>query len=255
MKLSHLIAIPVGLIAAALTFCVNACDRQNVQNTNREEIKDTTADTPKASDAAALKDDITNETPDAPPSAQQPDAKDSVIASEDAMTILLNQLNPPDDEVLTWYGPSIQDVKGRTLDDYGIPKLSAEPLPKNIGGTLYGPITKFKFVAISQPMIVSDSMDSNIVRKVVEQHFGEIQACYESNKTKGGMGKVTVVWLIDDKGSVPKALIKETTLKNKTVESCIIDAVKQWRFPAPKDGGMVQVELPFEFACVGGCPE
>ena len=41
MKLPLFFAIPVGLIAAALTFCVNACDRNNQDDNSRGEVTDT----------------------------------------------------------------------------------------------------------------------------------------------------------------------------------------------------------------------
>ena len=101
---------------------------------------------------------------------------------------------------------------------------------------------------------VSGSIDKRIIQKIVRQHFGELRACYEREvaKIKGLSGKVTVVWIIAGNGSVTKALVKETTMKNKNVETCITNSIMHWRFPAPKGGGMAQVEYPFDFILSGG---
>ena len=96
---------------------------------------------------------------------------------------------------------------------------------------------------------VTGSLDKRIIQKVVRQHMGELRACYEKElaKVKGLHGRIAVVWLISPQGAVTKALVKETTMKNKNVENCIVNSIKFWRFPAPKGGGMVQIEYPFVF--------
>ncbi len=96
---------------------------------------------------------------------------------------------------------------------------------------------------------VTGSLDKRIIQKVVRQHSGELRACYEKelNKIKGLNGRVVVVWLISPQGTVTKALVKESSIKNKNVENCVVNSVKFWRFPAPKGGGIVQIEYPFVF--------
>lgn len=96
---------------------------------------------------------------------------------------------------------------------------------------------------------VSGSLDKRIIQKVVRQHHGELRACYEREvaKIKGLGGTITVVWLISPQGAVTKVIMKGSTMKNKNVEQCVTNAIKFWRFPAPKGGGAVQVEYPFDF--------
>ncbi len=96
---------------------------------------------------------------------------------------------------------------------------------------------------------VSGTLDRITVQKVVRQHFGELRACYEREaiKIKGLAGRIVVVWIIAANGSVTKALVKESTMNNKTVENCVINSVNHWRFPALKNGGMSQIEYPFDF--------
>ena len=56
-----------------------------------------------------------------------------------------------------------------------------------------------------------------------------------------------VKFTINNTGSVIEATIKESTLKNPNVESCITKKIKHWIFPAPKGGGLVVVVYPFVF--------
>ena len=120
------------------------------------------------------------------------------------------------------------------------------------GRTIDRPILPDKDEAKVKPggkIDVSGSLDRLTVQKVVRQHFGELRACYEREaiKIKGLSGRVVVVWIIAANGSVTKALVKETTMKNKTVENCVINSVEHWRFPALKGGGMAKIEYPFDF--------
>ena len=96
---------------------------------------------------------------------------------------------------------------------------------------------------------VTGALDKRIIQKVVRQHSGELRACYEKelNKIKGLNGRVVLYWLISPQGSVTKALVKESTIKNKNVENCVANSVKYWRFPAPKGGGIVAIEYPFVY--------
>lgn len=96
---------------------------------------------------------------------------------------------------------------------------------------------------------VNGSIDKRIIQKVVRQHSGELRSCYERElaKTRDLAGRIVIVWLISPQGMVTKALVKETTMKNKTVEDCIKNSILHWRFPAPKGGGIVQIEYPFVF--------
>ena len=69
----------------------------------------------------------------------------------------------------------------------------------------------------------------------------------ELYKNKELAGQLVLVWIISSQGSVTSASIKESTIKNKRVEDCVVNSIKHWRFPAPKGGGVTQVEFTFEF--------
>ena len=97
------------------------------------------------------------------------------------------------------------------------------------------------------PPEVGGSLDKRVIQKVVRSHFGELRACYEKElaKIKGLSGKVQVTWLVSADGNVANAVVSETTLKNKNVETCIANAIKRWRFPKPTGGAACKVTYPF----------
>ena len=100
------------------------------------------------------------------------------------------------------------------------------------------------------PPDVSGSLDKRPVQKVVRSHFSEVRACldneFERNK-KMGSGKVTVSWKVDETGAASGVTIKETTLKNKRVEDCLVEAISRWRFPKPTGGVWAHIEYSFDF--------
>ena len=49
-------------------------------------------------------------------------------------------------------------------------------------------------------------------------------------------------------GSVATVMVSETTLQNPEMEQCVIDHIKDWVFPAMKNGSAMTVEYPFVFS-------
>lgn len=257
MKLLHLMTIPAGLAAALVSLCINACDKLTTENIVREETQKTSTDSSEDPD---VKDYNTDEEPGvlngALPVEQKQDEDASGSADESEEVVYFHGMPIPaalmlDDEFLTWYGPVIQgnslddpESRVRTLADYGIDKPGSDA-SNGTGRQTYPKVTW------NQPVVTpTGRYDIRAIQKIVRQNLGDFQKCYEAevSKNKELSGIVTAIWLIDDKGSVTKALIKETTLKNKTVESCVVDTIKQLHFPAPKGDGLVKVEQTFNFS-------
>jgi hypothetical protein len=44
---------------------------------------------------------------------------------------------------------------------------------------------------------------------------------------------------------VQQANVSQTSLHNATVERCITQKIRTWKFPEPKGGGIVIVNYPF----------
>jgi len=62
---------------------------------------------------------------------------------------------------------------------------------------------------------------------------------------------VTVLFLIDGAGRIGEALVQQSTMSSEPVESCMINRVRRWVFPAPQGGGTVQVTYPYVFKSSG----
>lgn len=92
-------------------------------------------------------------------------------------------------------------------------------------------------------------LSQEVVGRIVRRHWNEIKYCYEKELAKDPnlYGKVAVFFRIGPVGSVIASQVAETTLGNSAAESCMVEQVKKWRFPAPEGGGVVEVTYPFIF--------
>jgi len=85
---------------------------------------------------------------------------------------------------------------------------------------------------------------------VIRRNLARFKFCYEkqlsSNPNLGG--KVSVYFTIAPTGSVAKAMVRETSMNNATVEGCVNKVMRSLKFPKPKGGGIVVVTYPFVFA-------
>lgn len=97
---------------------------------------------------------------------------------------------------------------------------------------------------------VEGSLDREIIARVIRQHRNEIKFCYEKElqKNKKLAGRITVSFTIAASGSVIIAKVKSSTIKNASVENCVTGKIRRWVFPAPKGGGIVKVNYPFNFS-------
>jgi hypothetical protein len=127
----------------------------------------------------------------------------------------------------------------------GIGALGAGGVGK---GKVGGVVTR----ATSRSVATQGSIDREAVAKVINSHLQEVYACYERAllKDSGLAGKVVLEWTIGTTGSVVAAKTKSSTLRNGSVEGCILSSLKKWQFPAPK-GGVVIISYPFIFNSVG----
>lgn len=128
-------------------------------------------------------------------------------------------------------------------------------------GLRAGPTGPIEFKSGKKPVdiicttceLTAPGYDRDLILKVVRRHQNEIRFCYESqlNQEPSLAGKVTVEWTIGGSGAVASAQIAESGLQNDTVENCILQRVKRWRFPEPKGGEEVAVTFPWVFQVAG----
>lgn len=92
-------------------------------------------------------------------------------------------------------------------------------------------------------------LDRDVIAGVIKTYLGQVLYCYERQLSAHPdlFGKVAVRFTIGPTGSVETQTIGDTTLKNATVEGCILTKVAKWKFPAPMGGTKVMVTYPFLF--------
>jgi metallo-beta-lactamase class B len=88
-----------------------------------------------------------------------------------------------------------------------------------------------------------------IIQRVVGQHSDEVEQCYQHELARQSdlFGRVFVQFTIAATGDVIDSKLLESTMGSPAVESCIVSAVRRWKFPRPTGGGIVGVGYPFLF--------
>jgi TonB family protein len=97
--------------------------------------------------------------------------------------------------------------------------------------------------------VVSEGLDRDIIRRIVSAHINEVAACYNDGLTRDPdlRGRISVEFIIGVDGTVDKSEVKESTLADAAVGTCVITAMKRWKFPRPAGGNSVSVLYPFVF--------
>jgi TonB family protein len=101
---------------------------------------------------------------------------------------------------------------------------------------------------------VRGTLDKEIIRRIVRRHLNEVKFCYQEALLRQPAleGRLVTQFSIAPSGRVLAAVVQSSTLKAVAVESCVVDAIKRWEFPAPERGGLAMVSYPFTFAPAGG---
>jgi hypothetical protein len=127
----------------------------------------------------------------------------------------------------------------------GIGALGAGRIGKGaVGGTVSH--------ATAHSVGAQGSIDKEAVAKVINSHLHEVSSCYErALLTQPGLaGKIVLEWGISTSGNVTSARTKSSTMKSSAVESCILSALKLWKFPPARGAGVI-ISYPFMFNSVG----
>jgi len=104
--------------------------------------------------------------------------------------------------------------------------------------------------AVSPPLRVRHgSVDPDKIREVVSSQREELRSCYErgvlENPNLSGTWTVRIV--IAGNGAVGTASMQSSTLHWLSMERCLLELVRSWRFPPPADGKTAAVDYPFTF--------
>ena len=102
--------------------------------------------------------------------------------------------------------------------------------------------------------IESDGLTGQEIETVIRNSLPQILNCYEtahSNKEFVN-GRITTRWEIDPMGKVKNVEILKDTIKNTSMNQCILNSISTWIFPQPRQKDItrplsVKVRYPFNF--------
>jgi len=103
-------------------------------------------------------------------------------------------------------------------------------------------------ISLSTPVVMG-ALSKEVIQKVINRNKAQIRYCYEVELQRNQKlaGRVMVKWIIAATGAVARVKIRESTMNNSRVDRCIASKIKDWQFPEPAGGGIVEVEYPFVF--------
>ena len=96
---------------------------------------------------------------------------------------------------------------------------------------------------------VEGSLTKEEIEAVIRANLAQIKACYERflQSNRDLAGRVTTNFTISAEGRVTSASVASSDLGSPGAEGCMTGAIRRWKFPLPRGGGVVQVKYPFVF--------
>lgn len=98
---------------------------------------------------------------------------------------------------------------------------------------------------------VQGTLDRELATKVINAHLGQVLSCFERARVVGS-GRLVAQWQVSPEGTVSAAKTKLSSLQSAPLESCVLNALKSWRFPS--GGGVVTAPFIFTAAAVAPPP-
>ncbi|MEZ4385126.1 MAG: TonB family protein [Nannocystaceae bacterium] len=94
---------------------------------------------------------------------------------------------------------------------------------------------------------VEGALDKDIIRRIVRAHINEVRACYNQGLTRDPFlsGRVAVNFVISATGTVPSAVVQQSSLPDSRVGTCIAKAVRRWKFQSRGAAASRRVTYPF----------
>ena len=82
--------------------------------------------------------------------------------------------------------------------------------------------------------------------RVVRARQGDVRACYDTALRESGeaAGRLTLAIIVAPNGSVARATVQGSTTGDETLDRCISDAARRWRFPPPRQGQSASLRYP-----------
>jgi len=89
-------------------------------------------------------------------------------------------------------------------------------------------------------IVVSGGLEKADVARIVQEQLSKLEICFAGSPFHV---KHVLTLIINPDGMVREVTMASGTLKNASRQSCVLDRVKKWRFPATKDGKKATVLL------------
>lgn len=128
-------------------------------------------------------------------------------------------------------GPLVAEIGKQTGRDLNDLRFTDKPLEPRV---------------MELPPRLSGELDEKTVQQYIRRFLSGIKWCYQdrlqSNRKLGG--KVTLAFTILPNGSVLDPRTVNSSLDDSNLEECIRNKMARWKFPSPKDGGVVEVAYP-----------
>jgi pSer/pThr/pTyr-binding forkhead associated (FHA) protein len=98
--------------------------------------------------------------------------------------------------------------------------------------------------------IIKGSLSKEEIGRVIRRNLARFKYCYEKelNANPNLSGKIAVYFTIAPTGAVAEASVRETSMNDSNVETCVLKVMRSLKFPKPRGGGIVVVTYPFVFA-------
>lgn len=108
------------------------------------------------------------------------------------------------------------------------------------------------FLEMARPpaaLVAEEPIDLPLVSEEIERHEGALAGCYARGLAAHPDLKGTVIlhWTVATDGSVADQCVTVDSLHDADVLSCVNEALKGARFPAPAARRAVDVSVPFYF--------
>ena len=91
--------------------------------------------------------------------------------------------------------------------------------------------------------------DANKIIDAYKAQREQVKNCYykalETNTQL--QGEVTLAWVVDGKGALKKAWVKDTTMNDADMEGCLLDHLKTVTFPKTQNLAKITVEYTLTF--------
>ncbi len=138
---------------------------------------------------------------------------------------------------------------GGGVNTKGLTSILREGGAGVLGGKGTGPVRAAPTMALHRQATAQGELSREEIAKVINQHLGEIQFCYEKEllRQPGLQGKVVFEWTIKPDGRVLVVKTKVGQLPSAAATNCMSDKIKTWQFPKPRGNGVVVVTYPFVF--------